>query len=289
MKIQDLLLEAQDLTLLAPQHFDNNKRGYGAQQYIQMKDISVDKKGKILADFIKKNAQPYLSQINPQSFVLYRGTDFYRAPANPSEFVHFIQPSPTDRKPLDTGLARHRIFNMLIELAGGYADRSNAFFATRRTQQAGQFGSLFVVIPLGNFRYTYSTKWRDWTNYADEAELLRLFNEETNKAIAERAKKDLQKRIAAISEKNKRLIQDLKSYLKNPMSYSTYALMGYKESLIKKPKSYDVEKLKKVIVADRNLQYLEKGFEIMISTPKMLHIDYQIFERFVWPHLKSKK
>ena len=187
--------------------------------------------GRRIADFIKKNAKPWLSQVNPATFVLYRGLDYSIKPA-------FLQSSPKNRKPVDTSRSHHQMYNAMIAAVGGKANRSNSIFGTRDFEVALSYGTPYVIIPLGKFSYTYSPQWKDWT------------------------------------------------FVK--LGLPTYNwLWRFDPARPKRPDADDIEKLKKYIRVDRGLKLLRNS-EIMISAPRVLHIDYTIFEYLVRPHLAKK-
>lgn len=72
-------------------------------------------------------------------------------------------PSVDDRRPRDTRYTRHNAFQTVMRKAGAKADRENSRFAVGSRGIAEQYGSAMVMIPLGNFSYTWSPSFADWT------------------------------------------------------------------------------------------------------------------------------
>lgn len=245
-----------------------------------------------IANFIKKNAQPYLSQINPKRFILYRGLDYTMKPV-------FIQGMPKDRKPKDTERFRHDSFNAMIAAVGGYANRSNSIFATRSEDQASSYGDVYAVIPLGNFRYTYAPRWYDWTEDAPEGldTYLEILNDRAISEILVQAKKKRffddefirnyysSSKIAKIDITNLKHIAANRTYL----SWFLLDVMGDTdpsiEHILKNPKSYDAQALKNYIRVDRGLGSLNVEMEIMISASKVLCVEQLLYQYLVAPYL----
>lgn len=108
-------------------------------------------------NFIKKNCKPYISE-NPNWMdnPMYRGIDDY-------DDV-LIKTIRTDRRPLDTDAFLHTIYNNALQKAGFTAIRTNSMFCTGRKSIANQYGSVYVIFPIGNFTYTWSYTYPDLTN-----------------------------------------------------------------------------------------------------------------------------
>lgn len=124
-----------------------------------------------IADFIKKNCQPWLAATEHIEPVLYRGVEAAGKIRLPQSF---IKPTRTDRKPMTTDPNRNDIFNMLIGVVGGKANRNNSIFCTSDASEARMYGPVFVVMPIGNFNYTWSPEWFDWTLSMTRNDAIRL-------------------------------------------------------------------------------------------------------------------
>lgn len=116
-----------------------------------------------LADYLKSHCQPWLAQTDGGINYVYRGANNIGV----SKGNAVIQAVRTDRKPRDSTQSAHRNFNAVIAAAGGTANRSNSMFVTGSAKSASQYGIEYIVIPLGNFHYTWSPIWGDWTNDVD--------------------------------------------------------------------------------------------------------------------------
>ena len=100
-----------------------------------------------LVQFIKSNCTPWLSLKTRTP--LYRGISHHGS-GHKAETA-FILPVRKDRKPLDSTVGMHKVFNQLIAMAGGTANRSNSMFTTPVYSNAilhTGWGSL--LCPLGS-------------------------------------------------------------------------------------------------------------------------------------------
>lgn len=108
-----------------------------------------------LADLLKKNAQPWLSTVGVQPSV-YRGIQEFTG-----DYAFIRAPRP-DRKPLTSPPQMHNLFNEMIEDKGLVANRSNSTFVSGDKGFADGYGVIYVVIPLGEFHYTWAEGFKDW-------------------------------------------------------------------------------------------------------------------------------
>jgi len=105
-----------------------------------------------VAEFIKKNCQPFLKE-NNSLMPFYRGVmvdedDFEEA---------LIKDVRNNRNPMNTNTKIHEIFSNAFKEAGFTATRNNSLFVTPQISSAKEYGNLvYVVFPIGNFSYTYS-------------------------------------------------------------------------------------------------------------------------------------
>lgn len=119
-------------------------------------------------DHIKTHAQPWMALTgNGQNFKVFRGV--LKPPGR--EMLSFVVPVRQDRVPKDTKLKKHQRFNAVIAAAGGTANRSNSAFVTSAITTANFYGRAYVYIPLGDFTYTFSPYYRDWTEDFDNEDL----------------------------------------------------------------------------------------------------------------------
>ena len=117
----------------------------------------------ITREYVESHCQPWLSQVG--SGLAYRGVS-PRVHQNRPLFTH---PVRQNRKPRDSTWETHQFFNRLIGLAGGVANRSNSVFVTPRLSTATSYGLAYVVIPVGQFHYTWSPGVEDW--FSEEKEV----------------------------------------------------------------------------------------------------------------------
>ena len=109
-----------------------------------------------LVEFIRANCQPWLAATKNGQHKVYRGVD--------ENITAWIQNVRSDRSPKDTNESRHHMFNAIISRAGGIANRSNAAFVSGDKYTADTYGTPYVIFPIGDFRYTWSPEYADWTN-----------------------------------------------------------------------------------------------------------------------------
>jgi hypothetical protein len=152
MKVQELL--------------EATKKKPANDQYARVPLIQIDRAAlaQQTADYIRTHAQPWMALSgNGQNFKVYRG--ILKPPGR--ETLSFTAPLRQDRVPRDTKLKKHQRFNALIAAAGGTANRSNSAFVTSNFQTANYYGRAYVYIPLGDFTYTFSPYYHDWTAQFD--------------------------------------------------------------------------------------------------------------------------
>lgn len=142
-----------------------------------------------IVQFIQENCQPYL-QANPNLRSLYRGV-----PDGPMVFTKPVRPN---RRPRDSFRPVHNFMNLLIHKAGKTADRTNSVFAIGTkvdtdgtgTDMATYYGTPYVIFPIGNFHYTWSTEIKDFYVAWDPSKFhtpsrFNIFNDENKKRMPE--------------------------------------------------------------------------------------------------------
>ena len=72
----------------------------------------------------------------------------------PDLFIGNVRP---DRKPTDTPLPIHEFMDNWFYKKFGVKFRSNAMFATKSKGSSQIYGTVYVVFPIGEFKYCYST------------------------------------------------------------------------------------------------------------------------------------
>lgn len=66
-----------------------------------------------------------------------------------------------DRKPKDMPLAYHNELDKIFQKYFGWKARTEGVFASGRRTMVSQYGSVFIFMPIGKFRYVFSPDIRD--------------------------------------------------------------------------------------------------------------------------------
>lgn len=106
-------------------------------------------------DFIEKNCEQFLKDINYNvaNYQLYRGSyNFQDRYLNGVGVVTVRQ----DRKPLDTRREIHDKLNKVFADLGFSGNRSNTIFCTGKYKQASNYGSVWMVFPIGEYSVIWS-------------------------------------------------------------------------------------------------------------------------------------
>ncbi len=173
MKLYELLSEAPKRDAYSPKSFfgdDTNAKKV------------VLARGKKVAQFIKKECKPWFKESNSGKSKFYRG---FQKGANEVAFTKKVR---SNRRPKDSGAREHDGFNALIKLGGGKANRSNAVFASSDRYVAEEYGQVFVVIPVGEYNYTWHTYYDDWTGMVPWGEILQLKPKKEPKGKSKKSK-----------------------------------------------------------------------------------------------------
>lgn len=117
-----------------------------------------------VVEIIRRRAQPWMYGWG------FRNLDkpFYRGLLTPSDDavrignLGFVATVRDDRTPLHSPKVVHDFFNEIISEAGGTANRSNSLFITSLLRDTKIYGKPHVIIPLGEYRYTWANYWMDW-------------------------------------------------------------------------------------------------------------------------------
>lgn len=225
-----------------------------------------------IADMIKKYCQPWLSQAGTEQF-LSRGI---KEPPMSEEGIKrvFVKNIRSNRMPRDSSKKAHNIFNMLIGMVGGAANRSNSMFAHITDSYVSIYGRYYAVFPVGNFHYTWSPEFKDLTmNLEDKFYKLMDVSDET-KQKAYQKYKGTWNSLGVLGGWSKP-----KSKILGKMVYKTLDPTD--------PKSYNIQKVRQAFKADEGLREFMKSSEreIMIRAEKAIYVDKRYFEEQVWPLL----
>lgn len=116
--------------------------------------------------FIQDNCGAWLQKSGGR--IAYRGSETVLK-ENGVQYPAFVRKTRMDRIPRDSSRAMHKLLNYWISLAGGKANRTNSLFLTGDPGQARDYGELFVVLPIGDFHYTWNTQMEDWHDSTEDA------------------------------------------------------------------------------------------------------------------------
>lgn len=200
-----------------------------------------------ISDFIIKNCQPWIEATN-LDYPIYRGIREVRG--DTSNKVSFVKRVRVNRKPKDSRPALHHAYNILLDHVGSYANRTNSLFVTGSRAAASEFGTVYMVFPIGNFNYTWSPYFTDWTR------------EFRNEQIADLLKPGIL---------NKDVISASLSYYDN--------IHPQFKDAIKNKENFRDDEPEDTILVDRDLERAIKlGHEIMIRCKSALFVDPIFYE-----------
>jgi hypothetical protein len=120
-----------------------------------------------LVNMIRSDCKPFLKEMKKAGQFLYRG---YNDPNditwsfNKDKIQYFKKVVRKDRKPRDMYQSVHEKLDKLFMEKFGWKVRSNSLFCTGDRTIALGYGALFIVFPIGKFRYVWSPEIYDmWT------------------------------------------------------------------------------------------------------------------------------
>ena len=213
-----------------------------------------------LATYIKQHAKKWLSLSNNGELVVYRGTRSSPPPASGPRKPepYFIKDTKIDRPPRDTALDVHLAYNAMIKAVGGIANRNNSIFVSGNKPTAQAYGVTYVLIPLGEFHWTWSPEWDDWT-----------FDVRTDN-LGKLLRPDL------VTKQT----QDLGKFLSGEYDNSTDRggeIINYTD-----PNNYNRRVLKDKILVDKDMhKAIQSGHEIMINASSGMYIDPDIYQKVI--------
>lgn len=121
-----------------------------------VKQISEDEINNIITS-IRRDCQPFIQQSDRER-PLYRGIQVDAEIRNQpfSKFSVHIK-----RNPLTMGKGLYNIINKGFKFGGFKARRDNSIFCTANQDTAQNYGTPFIVFPIGNFSFTWSPIIKD--------------------------------------------------------------------------------------------------------------------------------
>jgi len=129
------------------------------KQYItENNDIDLNGVYTDLFNDIMKQCKPFMKEWLPiykkQHDFLYRGMEA-------KDFG--IKNVRKNRKPMSTSRYAHTMLNKVFKDKFGWYARSNSIFCTGSDDDAGTYGDLYVIFPIGKYKYLWSPKIEDLT------------------------------------------------------------------------------------------------------------------------------
>lgn len=115
-----------------------------------------------IVENIKKKCASYFKKAGPKGDFLYRGSKSISLSDKRS--VIKIKPR-TDRHPLDTDKSLHEYLDELFLEHKGWSARSEGVFVTAKRSSAGSYGKIFIMFPIGSFKFLYNPDIVDLTIY----------------------------------------------------------------------------------------------------------------------------
>jgi len=111
-----------------------------------------------VVEILQRDCQPFLQATNNLEYRLYRG-------------IRSIVPfdgklikeaaCPVGRRPKDSPMFLHRVADQWFFNETGIAFRSNSVFCTGNNAEAIEYGTVYLMIPLGNFDFCWSPNVED--------------------------------------------------------------------------------------------------------------------------------
>lgn len=125
-------------------------------------EIENNSEEQIIANKIKTECGPWLSESQNGRLIFYRGTKTIKQFSKHAFTTDVVQ----NREPRDSSPSATEAFNDAISLAGGVANRVNSVFMSSDYSTAMSYVNnssyVFVAIPIGEFHYTWSHEFLDW-------------------------------------------------------------------------------------------------------------------------------
>jgi hypothetical protein len=213
-----------------------------------------------IVDYMHENCRPWLQAISID-YPIYRGIRH--------QSIAFTRAVRPDREPHDSSFDMHQLYNELIAIAGGTANRSNSAFVSSNYHEAKAYGHPYRVFPIGDFAFTWSPEWPDWY------QTLEGDSSTSNEPL-----------VALMYDNVRASVFDIMRNKENDLSPK--AVFEAVRNELFKIENYDPRKVKSYINADKELQNaVQSGHEIMIECDRMLYIDKEVFETRIKGHIES--
>lgn len=139
-----------------------------------------------LVAILERDCGPFLKQSKKQG-LLYRGIkgSFSNKGTTAEGIKYAIKEVRTDRKPLHTTESHHEIIDAWFKKKFGFNARSESMFCFGDvgSDNIAQYGKKYIVFPIGDFKYVWSSEvrdlWQDFDNQnvRDESDIIDLLND----------------------------------------------------------------------------------------------------------------
>lgn len=123
-----------------------------------------------LKTILDRDCKPFMKEIGgdwDESFLI-------RGMKSPSESSGIIKLRVRkDRRPLNTSLPAHNLFNRMFQKEYKVEKiRSQSLFTTGKKTEAGEYGDLYIIFPIGSYTYWWSPDVQDLYIGATDASTL---------------------------------------------------------------------------------------------------------------------
>jgi hypothetical protein len=105
--------------------------------------------------FLRKNCKPFLQEVKYNNWPMYRGTD------SGGDALMFTGIPRKKRLPTDMSRGDQHDLDGAFKKIFGWRPRSQGLFVTGSRANAGQYGPIYQIFPIGNFKFLYSTDIED--------------------------------------------------------------------------------------------------------------------------------
>jgi len=137
------------------------------QPFNTINSRDIDELAEVL-EITQKAAAPWLEEVSNGSLEQYlMGYPFFRGRKGESRTV-FYKRIREDRKPVDSSRETHDYINDYLMDKGAVAHRGNSAFVTRSMANAGAYGSVYYIFPVGQYSYTWIKGMTDFTTMFNE-------------------------------------------------------------------------------------------------------------------------
>jgi len=246
-----------------------------------------------LTSFIEENCYKWLNEADNGKIIFYRGIQKV-----PTESPAFIREVRTNRRPRDSKPLAHKVYNLLIDMVGGKANRENAYFAIANEHDAGNYGSAYVILPIGEYSYTWSSSWADWHvgsyddlegylgRYLKNPHMVHEKAEEIARAKIHNKVEWMKEKMAVTTDEKVRasyefginymhsreVLEDTVSDVLHDRSHQLYT------QVYMNPENYRQEKIKEIIKVDEGLaQCANNQHELMVTCNTALYVDVDLY------------